>query len=260
MGQKIPLRITRERFVEGIRTGFPASYLTVLSIIQGVAFGVLIFNGANALKNGVAVSEPVFILISFGTLVIVWYEYSWLVRIFAWQPTVADAAIPFVLGASEALLTFFFESPFRWTLATITFVVAGAFAYWNTLHHTTAEAFDDYTPGLGYKCARIWRRRLLTCIVWLLLVAGILSLLLPISMGNVTPSDHWVLSISYALVVLATYTFLVWSFSEMSGEVLHLYGIPIANLESWPHRIWHKVKFLSVEACSVASAKAVDVK
>jgi len=258
MSQENPFRITRERFIEGIRSGFPASYLTVLSIVQGVALSALIFNAADAFKDGITISAPFLMLISFGNLIMVWYEYSWLVRIYTWEPGFIDAMIPFMLGVLEIVPTFFFERPFEWTIATICFILSGACGAWNTRRHTTAETFDDYKSGLGKKCSMLWRRRVTAGLLWLLFLTGLFSSLLPLAIGNMTASDHWILGTVYVILILVTYAYLVWSYSEMSNEVLRFYEIPVASHKRTLHKLWHKAKFLSLWPCSAVSAQPIQ--
>jgi hypothetical protein len=126
-------QITERRLKEGVTEGLRSSYLTALSIIQGVAFGTLIFNGAEAaaaIQDDPKVSVFFLISISFGNIILVWFEYSWLIRFRSRHPMFIGAVIPFLVGAAEVAPTFFFDNPLGWAIATVAFLAVSIVAYW----------------------------------------------------------------------------------------------------------------------------------
>src|SRR5579884_3223442 len=83
-----------------LMASFTVAYLTLTSIIQGVALGYLV-----AVVDGAASKLPIaswlLAVASFLAIVVLWQEYMIGATIFSWSPTLADSLIPFALGAAE---------------------------------------------------------------------------------------------------------------------------------------------------------------
>jgi hypothetical protein len=70
-----------------------SSYLTLLSIVQGVATGFL----ATSIPSKLGLNaECVLFMATFGFIVLMWNEYVMGVAALKWIPTLADAIIPLV--------------------------------------------------------------------------------------------------------------------------------------------------------------------
>lgn len=248
---KNPFPMTRERLVERITNGFPAGYLTSLSIIQGVVFGVLILNAVPAvgqqLKFGTltTLSTVLLVVIPFCNLIIVWSEYSWFTRHYIFLPTFVDAAMPFMIGAAQVMPMFFFDSIEWYPFAAIVLPVTGIFAWGNTLYHTTDNMFEHNQPDIQKRCYRLFSRRLMFVMGLMPFSVGAVLLvrLLPYQMGDI------LLSALYSAIFIVMHACIVWSTSEMTDEVLKLYEIRSGNLKRPLHSFWHKIKWLSVESC-----------
>lgn len=82
---------------------FPALYLTMASIIQGVAFSYLVgvvHDHLGQLTWVLAVQSVAAVIL----IVAVWNLYAFGAFALIWHPTVFDGLIPFVYGAAEVLL------------------------------------------------------------------------------------------------------------------------------------------------------------
>ncbi|MGN9913382.1 hypothetical protein ACTMTJ_38165 [Phytohabitans sp. LJ34] len=93
----------RAKAVKRVENSFRDIYLTLISIIQGVALGFLVqavgtdYRHIGADRAGR--TAAIFILI-----VIIWQEYVIGSTMYAWIPRTIDALVPFLLGAGQGLM------------------------------------------------------------------------------------------------------------------------------------------------------------
>jgi hypothetical protein len=129
-----------KRVRELIDQGFPAIYLAMICIIQGVALGIFITNvfisyGHNELSiNFISYANLRFILyslFSFMVLVLISYEYSWYVLVFRYPMRIFDILIPFTLGFLEVAPTFYLREQYGWWfwIALTSFIAAISYSY-----------------------------------------------------------------------------------------------------------------------------------
>src|SRR5437764_2893012 len=104
-----------------------SSYLTLLSVVQGVATGFL---GAS-MPSHFVVSEWLLFVATFAFLVLVWAEYNMGVAGLCWIPTFRDALIPFALCMTEILLSRLLAQPQYWFFSASVFCVIGFLAFLN---------------------------------------------------------------------------------------------------------------------------------
>lgn len=85
-----------------MRGAFSTIYLTLLSIIQGVALAVL-FAKVDSLIDGHEFHAPQVVMATgiFLAIVAVWNQYQMGVMLYAWTAEIFDAFIPFGLGLTE---------------------------------------------------------------------------------------------------------------------------------------------------------------
>ncbi|RLB35480.1 MAG: hypothetical protein DRH12_16665 [Deltaproteobacteria bacterium] len=135
----------KEEFRRRIGDSFPAVYLTLISIIQGVALGILASNTFSYIKDPhLAESWTRFLpysVMSFISIIVVSYEYTWFIGIFRWSPEIWDTIIPFALGASEVGPMFYLTDPQSWWLLTSVFCYVGAGALFYTLWNCKQSIF-----------------------------------------------------------------------------------------------------------------------
>ena len=164
------------------RTGnsFPAVYLTVISIIQGVALGILASNTFDYIKNPDFAEHWIRFLpysaMSFISIIVVSFEYTWFVGVFKRSPKIWDTVVPFVLGLSEIGPMFYLTNPSSWWLLTSVFCCVGAGSFFNTLWNCKQSMF-------GKKAYHMTRSNL----KWNILLALIAAL-------NCTFAWIWILS------------------------------------------------------------------
>jgi hypothetical protein len=138
-----------KEFQSGVATNYPTIYLTLISIIQGVALGCLSYQTWTIFKDKCLLQGLLFLPyagISLGVLIIVVMEYSLFVLLYqpksdhknklvdyrqflGWRPT----AIPFVLGILEVGPMLFMDKPKYWWIATGLFCFFGIFAFINSI-------------------------------------------------------------------------------------------------------------------------------
>ena len=87
---------------ERMTTTFAATYLTLLSIIQGTTLAFLFSNVYALLERGAfGVPQLVLTVGLFLIIILLWHQYQMGVILYEWVPQMFDAAIPFCLGAAE---------------------------------------------------------------------------------------------------------------------------------------------------------------
>lgn len=129
--------ITAERIKERIQSQFPSVYLTLLSIIQGVALGLF---AAKIWENYTLIFERCDFmtiwatLITFLLLIHVWHEYVIASISMLWIPKLLDALLPFGLGLGEFILIQALAplSVSRWFWGAVILSSFGICAYFNT--------------------------------------------------------------------------------------------------------------------------------
>jgi len=166
-------KLNEGEFKSRMGESFPSIYLTIISIIQGVALGIL----ANQIDKlffhpaqGTTLARAWFLIVpycifSFSSILIVAYQYAWFIGLFKWSPTFWDIFFPFILGLSEIMPIFFLDNPAAWMLCTSIFSFTGILAWRNTLIHCTT-----YTFGEEYKALESTKKILIQNIKTALLV------------------------------------------------------------------------------------------
>lgn len=137
-------------YAERLKRTFPSIYLTLISIVQGVAVYTLSYVTTLYWGKGAASAWLPFVpfsLTSFVVIVVVTFEYTWFVALFHWQPRVLDVTIPLALGVFEILPMYYFASPIWWRLFTAFLCLGGAAAYaypwYNLAQVEIAPAYRD---------------------------------------------------------------------------------------------------------------------
>lgn len=129
---------------------FPAGYLTVMAIIQGVALGLLLQQLLGA--GGVFESQHPVILISQGiasflAIVVASYEYLWFTTIMRWTPTFLDTLVPYLLGVAEIVPVLLLGRFRWWWICTVVLFAVGGLAFWHTIWRSSPGMFEDPRPA-----------------------------------------------------------------------------------------------------------------
>lgn len=150
MGQN---RKRSEQLLNYAKGSHTSTYLTLISIVQGVAFSFLSFF-VSTHYNDFNFVGWLLSLITLIVIVMTWNEYVMAVISFLWIPDFLDALIPFILGASEIFIVQSLSNePEIWFLAMAVFSFFGFIAFANmyvkakkeqTDNHATFEALGRY--------------------------------------------------------------------------------------------------------------------
>lgn len=209
--ERLTGQVLRKRVVDI----FPAGYLTVMAIIQGVALGLLLEKVIDHIF-----AHPVVVLgqgiATFITIVVASYEYLWFTAIMRWTPTFLDTLVPYLLGVAEivpALLVGRFD---LWWICTVVLFAVGGLAFWHTIWRSSAAMFESPPPagqpaGLPQDaCLPVYNdlRRLLRLLVSscaVMVVVGVAIYILMISAqmpGWTQPVLPWIVTASATLIVV----------------------------------------------------------
>ncbi len=135
-----------------IDQGFPAIYLAMISIIQGVALGIFInniFNNYGLTETSIGFIDYVkfrFILysiFSFMVIVLISYEYSWYVLVFRYPMRIYDILIPFALGFFEVAPTFYLIAQRGWWLWIAFASLFAAISYSYSIYNCEERMFPN---------------------------------------------------------------------------------------------------------------------
>jgi len=145
-----------EELKDRTREGFAAAYATFISIIQGVAFGILVSNSVGDFaelykQQGIlesSLSVVPYSLTSLIILVLVTYEYLPFLVIFRWRLKIWDTIIPFSLGTFEMISISCLTTPWLWWLFTGVFCFVGMLAFHNARENSPRKMFGKrYHPS-----------------------------------------------------------------------------------------------------------------
>ncbi len=132
-------------------------YLTLVSIMQSLAFGYLLqVLGAELITKGALSLNMLFqAATTLLAIILVWHEYAIGTIAYTWKLDLWDSAIPFVFGIAEYLMITFMVIPednklfgetryayWLWSIAVFAFI--GILAYLN--QHKKAEIDSDENP------------------------------------------------------------------------------------------------------------------
>ena len=96
---------------------FTAGYLTVASIIQGVALAALV-QQLDAKQSSLDATSWVLTATTFMVIVVIWHEYLMMVLGYFWIPGLVDSVVPFAFAAGELFMAHFVVGNTRaWLLA-----------------------------------------------------------------------------------------------------------------------------------------------
>lgn len=140
--------LNAKEFKRRMEEGFSPVYLTSISIIQGVALGLLCqqlfaVNLPSGLIPNDRTSTILYTITSFVVIVGLSYEYNWLVGIHRWTQKFIDTLIPFAIGFWEIGAIFNIANPQRWWLFISVFNLFGALAAFNTWRNCKPQMFAD---------------------------------------------------------------------------------------------------------------------
>jgi hypothetical protein len=123
-----------------MKDSFTSIYLTVLSVIQGVALADLASVVWSANKQFTLV-QWLLVGTTFTMLIIIWDAYVQHSLLWEWVPNILDAAIPFVIGTLELLLNHTIILSLSAWLVSLAFLSGmAALANWHVRRQASKEA------------------------------------------------------------------------------------------------------------------------
>lgn len=123
-----------------LKESFAPTYLTSLSVIQGVALADLASVVADGSKQ-FTILHWLLVVVVFGLLIAIWNLYTIHSMIWDWVPDLRDATIPFVLGALELFLNhMIIVSLSAWLLVVALLGGMATLAVWHARWRASKEA------------------------------------------------------------------------------------------------------------------------
>jgi hypothetical protein len=110
-------KTTPAQISQRLKDQFTPAYLTLTSIIQGVALSALVGRIESQYPQFTA-ADRLLAIATFVTVLAVWNEYVMQVLAFVWVPTLLDSVVPFAFLAGELFLTHFVYQNLRLWLFT----------------------------------------------------------------------------------------------------------------------------------------------
>lgn len=124
---------------------FSNSYLTLVSIIQGVAFGIWYSNISDLLIiSGFRIHLFIYPAFSLMAIILIVFYYSWFVSVIYTPPDILEALVPILLAVFEIVPMYFFEQPNKWWYFSGMFYLMGVISFSNTIRNIER---NEYDPG-----------------------------------------------------------------------------------------------------------------
>jgi hypothetical protein len=142
---------TPESVAVRLREQFAPSYLTLTSIIQGVALSALVIR-VESVGELLDLSGWLLVTATLLALFAIWHEYLMQSLAYVWLPTLLDSAVPFAFLVAELFLThFIYGSQRAWLLAAAVAFMVGvaAFALWRTQTYRDRRQNAGVVEALG---------------------------------------------------------------------------------------------------------------
>src|SRR5436190_2933008 len=96
---------------------FAPAYLTLASIIQGVALASLVMR-VEPNAGGYSLADWVRVSASLVAVLAIWHEYLMMVFAYVWLPTLVDSMLPFAFLVAEVFMVHFLPADqARWLVA-----------------------------------------------------------------------------------------------------------------------------------------------
>lgn len=120
---------TPESVATRLREQFAPSYLTLTSIIQGVALSTLVIRIEGNLDH-FGLADWLLAAATLLAFLLVWHEYLMQALAYVWMPTLLDSAVPFVFLVAELFMAHLVYGNQRaWLLAATVGFASGMLAY-----------------------------------------------------------------------------------------------------------------------------------
>lgn len=136
-------KIGAKRFHRVLDSYYPSVYLTMMSIIQGVALATFVFKLASMYRNSDWLS--IFYAASnFVLIIYVWLAYAVASLAYKWVPGWLDSFLPFAIGMLECTMILTVTRPDLWFLAIGFLCIVGTIEHFDVYIHLRQDWFDDF--------------------------------------------------------------------------------------------------------------------
>jgi hypothetical protein len=209
---------------------FPAGYLTIISIIQGVALATLLSSAVPAIfhrastAHSLAVAGRTAMLLA--AIIIVSYEYLWFTTLMRWAPTFLDTVVPYALGVGEIVPSILIEDEKRWWPSVMFLLATAALAFYHTIVRSSPAMFP--TNRDVYVALRRLLAQLTGCCLADFAAAATISALLLFHRG-----PPWLPTLMPWAITAASSVFVILS-ERVLTSIYDAYEIPRRWLMQWP--------------------------
>lgn len=216
--------ISKEWIKKSISNSFSSMFLTMLSIIQGVALGFLAVNipvkleGWHNIISNCGLENLLLFLTTLLIIIILWHSYFWLAVVAKWTPLIWDSLFMFLIGAIELIAVKNIGNPI-WFYAMTLLGIVGGFQYlynvarlpemsWANDTKEKDKDIGDYIRG--YKTKRGW---------WLITISFVF-LVATILFHIYSPNLLWIVSFG----ILTGQCWALWKHLSDQKETLNRIG------------------------------------
>src|ERR1035438_2240322 len=160
--------LSEDQFRTRVQNNCAQTFLTMISIIQGVAFYFLINNAFPLFDSGELKQQREFLIYPFLSLlsiITVFFLYSWFVSVTYRPPDLREASIPFLVGLTQILPMFCFTQPKHWFGFFVLFLMVSIIALHNTIRGLHKRDFGVGFEAAYHKSCHEERRNIHVCVV-----------------------------------------------------------------------------------------------
>jgi hypothetical protein len=161
----------RHAVSERVKSQFAPAYLTLTSIIQGVALSTLVMR-VEATYGRFDTTDWLLAAATFLVIIDVWHEYLMMVLAYVWRPTLLDSLVPFAFLAAEVFMAHFvFDNLRGWLLAFAAANAVGIAAWWLQVRQTQTLSEENRAVREMLARQNTWRAMAVLIIAILSLAA-----------------------------------------------------------------------------------------
>jgi hypothetical protein len=199
----------RSHLKKSARDLYPHAYLALLGLGQAVTFHLLCEDFSH-----LKIHDPLYItsvLLSIETLfllILVWNDYFMVITLFNWIPSLADAALPFMLFGAEVAMAKTIHMPLYWNISCAVFGFIGFLAFQNTIYKCKLYP-ENRLPFVLFKNRMNWAQIILSFIM----LSSITAMIVYWQYPNVASSWAVYFAIFSVLVttLFAIHTVIAWN-------------------------------------------------
>ncbi len=188
-----------------LKDSFSLVYLTLLSVIQGLALADLaLIVGAG--YQQLTVVRWLLVLVNFGVVITIWHTFTMHITLWRWIPDLRDAVIPFMIGAVELVLNHTISlSLSAWLFIMAIIASMAMLAIWYVGQRAQEEDENTRMLSLLRKHLRLYGLYNLA-VGALYLLLGLASRVESLEAGNEVQTERGVLALALVLLVVGCIT------------------------------------------------------